>query len=125
MGGRGYAQQREPQSNDRHRDLFRFVFSGHLLNQSNNGSPEFGVFDLLVGFRERKPLRRGEEAGDIVARLVQDRRRPGCIFKEEGEEILILEIGVGGGDRLNRLAFRQFSKGGAVDSSWVGGRWGV
>jgi len=40
MGGRGYARQHEQQSNDRNRDLFMFVFSGHLLNQSNNGSPE-------------------------------------------------------------------------------------
>jgi hypothetical protein len=40
-----------PRSNDPHRDRFRFVFAGDLLNQSNNGSPELGVFDLHVGFR--------------------------------------------------------------------------
>jgi hypothetical protein len=83
MGGRAYAPQREPQSNDRRRDLFRFVFCGDLLDQSNNGSPELGVFDLHIGFRERKPVRRGEEAGDKVARLVQDGRWSGCIFEEE------------------------------------------
>ncbi len=89
MDGREYGRQREPQSNDRHRDLFRFVFSGHLLNQSNNGSPELGVFDPHVGFREREPLRRGEEAGDIVARLVEDRRWSGCTFEEEGDGDLL------------------------------------
>jgi Domain of unknown function (DUF6429) len=35
--------------------------------------------DVHVGFREREPVRRGEEA----ARLVQDGRWPGCIFEEE------------------------------------------
>jgi hypothetical protein len=59
--------------------------SGRLLNQSNSGSPELVVSDLLVGFRERKPLRRGEEAGDMVAGLVEDRRWSGRSFEEEGD----------------------------------------
>ena len=59
------------------------IFSGDLLNQSNNGLPEPGVFDVPVGFRERKPLRCGEEAGDIVTRLVRDRGWSGPIFEEE------------------------------------------
>ena len=65
------------------------IFSGDLLNQSNNGLPEPGVFDVPVGFREREPLRRGEEAGDIVARLVEDRRWSGCTFEEEGDGDLL------------------------------------
>jgi hypothetical protein len=73
-----------PRSNDPHRDRFRFVFAGDLLNQSNNGLPELGVCDLFVRFRERQPVRRGEEAGDIVARLLQDPRLSGYIFEEEG-----------------------------------------
>ena len=55
----------QSRSNDPHGDLFRFVFSGDLLNQSNNGPPELSVFDVHIGFREREPVRRGIEGGDI------------------------------------------------------------
>ena len=75
----------QSRSNDPHGDLFRFVFSGDLLNQSNNGPPELSVFDVHVGFREREPVRRGEEAGDIVARLVQYIGQSGCTFEKEGD----------------------------------------
>ena len=71
------------QSNDPHRDLFRFAFAGDLFNQSNNGSPERGVFDVHVGLREREPVRGGEEAGDIVRRLIQYMGQSGCIFEVE------------------------------------------
>jgi hypothetical protein len=36
-----------------------FVLSGDLLNQADNGSPEFRVLDAHVGLRECKPVRRG------------------------------------------------------------------
>src|SRR6266849_1985988 len=72
-------------SNDPHRDRFRFVFSGDLLNQSNNGPPELGVFDVHIGFREREAVRRGEEVRDIVGRLVQYIGQSGYTFEKEGD----------------------------------------
>jgi hypothetical protein len=38
-----------------------------------------------VGFRERESLRRGEEAGDIVGRLIQYVGQSGRIFEKEGD----------------------------------------
>ncbi len=69
----------------RHRHLFRFVFSGDLLDQSNNGSPELGVLDVHKGSHEGEPLRRGEEIGDIGGRLVQYIGQSGRTFEEEGD----------------------------------------
>ena len=53
-------------------DLLVLVFSGDLLNQVNNGSPEFRVFDAHVGLRQRNPVRCGEEIRYVGRlRLVQ------------------------------------------------------
>ena len=69
-------------------DLSVLVFSGNLLNQADNASPELGVLDAHEGFRERKPIRRGEEVGDIGGRrrFIQSVRLSGqgrCAFEEE------------------------------------------
>ena len=69
-------------------DLSVFAFSGDLLNQVNDASPELGVLNAHEGFRERKPIRRGEEVGDIGGRrrLIQSVRLSGqgrCAFEEE------------------------------------------
>ena len=65
--------------------LSGFVISSDLLHQVNNGSPELSVLDAHVGFREREPLRRGEEFREIVGRLVQYIGQSGYTFEKEGD----------------------------------------
>jgi hypothetical protein len=72
--------------NDRRCDLS--IFSSDLRNQVNDASSELGAFDAYEGFRERKPIRRSEEFGDIgwercFAQFMLRSGRDGRTFKEE------------------------------------------
>ena len=63
-------------------DLSVLVFSGNLLNQVNDASPQLSVLNTHEGFREREPIRCGEEVGDIGGRrrFVQSV----CLFRQGG-----------------------------------------